>query len=318
MRNLLFFFTLLASVAHAQQPYPSRPVHWFVPFPPGGSTDASARVIAPKLAERLGQPVVIENRPGAGGTTGVEQAARMPPDGYTIAIAGLSALATVTMLENRPNWNPDRDVVPITLLATSPLLLVADPALPAGAREIIALARSKPGTITAAHGGPGTAMHLSIELLKQMTGTEIVQVPYKGSGPAVVAAAGGQTSLAVADLTTALPLMSAGKLRAVAVLTKDRSLLAPGIPTLAEAAGLPGYEAAGWFGVVAPAGTPPSIIARLNAELTAVMRMPEVVERMNAVALEPLPSTPEEFAAFTRLQTAKWAEVIRKGKLRAE
>jgi tripartite-type tricarboxylate transporter receptor subunit TctC len=310
-----------AGVAVAQTPvagYPAKPVRLVVPFPPGGSTDTVARVLAPRIAERLGQPVIVDNRPGAGGSLGVEAVAKSTPDGYTIVLGAAGGLAINPSLAKSPTYDPVKDLAPITLVGSSPFLMVVDPSLGASSvREVIAAARAEPGKLTYASGGNGTAMHLSGELFKQMTGTDIVHVPYKGSGPAVAAAAGGQTSIAFADITSALSLLRGGRVKALGVLSRERSSLAPEIPTLAES-GVPGFESVGWFGLVAPAGTPPAIIALLNREAVAAMQLPETRERMTALALEPWPSTPEEFGAFIRSETAKWARVIKESGARAE
>jgi tripartite-type tricarboxylate transporter receptor subunit TctC len=322
MRIVLVLATVLGfSIGDARaQPggYPVRPVRLIVPFPPGGSTDTVSRVIGPKLAERLAQPVIIDNRPGAGGSLGVGIAAKAAPDGYTVVLGAAGALTINATLSKNPSLDPLRDLAPITLIGSSPFLLVADPALPAAtAREIVALAKAKPGVLTYASGGNGTAMHLSGELFKLMSGTDIVHVPYKGSGPAVAAAAAGQTSIAFADITSALSLMKAGRVKAVGVLSRERSGLAPEIPTLAET-GLPGYESVGWFGLLAPAGTPGSVVARLNRDTVTVLNLPEVRERMTALALEPWPSTPEEFAAYMKSENAKWGKVIREAGIRTD
>ncbi|MBI2318782.1 MAG: tripartite tricarboxylate transporter substrate binding protein [Betaproteobacteria bacterium] len=324
MRSMLHLAAVAAlgfwiGSAPAQAPgYPAKPVRLIVPFPPGGSTDTVARVLGPKLGERLGQPVIIDNRPGAGGSLGVELATKAAPDGYTIVLAAAGALTISGSLVKSPSFDPLKDLVPITLIGTSPFLLVADPSLPAAsAREVIALAKARPGRLTYASGGNGTAMHLSGELFKLMSGTDILHIPYKGSNPAVAAAASGQTSLAFADITSALSLMKAGRVKTIGVLSKERSALAPDIPTLAET-GLPGYESIGWFGFLAPAGAPAPIISRLNRDTVAVMQLQEVRERMTAVALEPWPSTPEEFTAYMKAETAKWARVIKEARIAAE
>jgi tripartite-type tricarboxylate transporter receptor subunit TctC len=310
-----------AAVAAAQTPvagYPAKPIRLVVPFPPGGSTDTVARVLAPRIAERLGQPVIVDNRPGAGGSLGVEAVAKSTPDGYTIVLGAAGGLAINPSLAKSPTYDPVKDLAPITLVGSSPFLMVIDPSLGAASvREVVAAAKAEPGKLTYASGGNGTAMHLSGELFKQMTGTDIVHVPYKGSGPAVAAAAGGQTSIAFADITSALSLLRGGRVKALGVLSRERSSLAPEIPTLAES-GVPGFESVGWFGLVAPAGTPPSIIALLNREAVGAMQLPETRERMTALALEPWPSTPEEFGAFIRSETAKWAQVIKASGAKAE
>ncbi len=311
-------FSIGTAAAQAPGAWPARPVHLIVTFPPGGSTDTIARIIGPKLAERLGQPVVIDNRPGAGGSIGVEATVKSPPDGYTIVLGAAGALTINPILSKNPPYDPLKDLAPICLIGSSPFLLVADPALGIGsARDLVAMAKSKPGQLSYASGGTGTAMHLSGELLKLMTGIDIVHVPYKGSGPAMAAVAGKQTAIGFADITSALPLMKAGRVKPVAVLSRERSALAPDIPTLAET-GVPGYESIGWFGLLAPAGTPPAIIARLNAETRQVMRAPDIRERLLNVALETWTGTPEEFTAFMKSETAKWADVIKRSGTKIE
>jgi tripartite-type tricarboxylate transporter receptor subunit TctC len=313
-------FTIIAmlwcgvAMAQAPQPilkWPVRPIRLVVTFPPGGSTDTVARIVMPKLAERLGQPVIIDNRPGAGGIIGVDLVAKAVPDGYTIVLGAAGALTVNVSLSTNPPYDPIRDLTPITMIGTSPFLLVADPSFPPNsAKELIALAKTKAGQITYASGGIGTAMHLSGELFRMMTETDLVHVPYKGSGPAVAAAAAGQTSLAFADITSALPLMKSGRVKSVGILSKQRSELAPNIPTLAET-GIPGYESIGWFALLGPAGMPEAIVSRINAETAAVMRLPEIRERLLNMALEPWVSTPEELTRFMKMEMAKWADVIK-------
>ncbi len=302
------------ATAQVQQPnlkWPVRPIRLVVTFPPGGSTDTIARIVMPKLAERLGQPVIIDNRPGAGGSIGVDLVAKAAPDGYTIVLGAAGALTVNVSLSKSPPYDPIKDLTPITMIGTSPFLLVADPSFPANsAKEIIALAKAKPGQITYASGGMGTAMHLSGELFRMMTETNLVHVPYKGSGPAVAAAAAGQTPLAFADITSALPLMKSGRVKPVGILSRQRSELAPNIPTLAET-GIPGYESIGWFALLGPAGMPEAIVSRINAETAAVMQLPEIRERLLNMALEPWVSTPEELTRFMKTEMAKWADVIK-------
>ena len=295
----------------AAQSYPSKAVRLIVTFPPGGSSDMAARIIAPKLAERLGQAVVIENRPGAGGGIGVDLAAKAAPDGHTIVMAPAGALtANINLYKNLP-YDPVKDLAPVILVGTSPFVLAANAALPASSiREVVALARAKPGELTYASGGNGTAMHLSGELLKSMSGTNIVHVPYKGTVPAVMAVIAGDTQLAIADVTAILPHVKSGRLKVLGLLSRERSTLAPDIPTLAET-GLPGYDANGWFALMAPAATPPAIVARLNTEVAAVLQLPEVREQFLRAALEAKPGTPQDLAQLIAAETVKWAKVIR-------
>ncbi|HEY5900412.1 MAG TPA: tripartite tricarboxylate transporter substrate binding protein, partial [Burkholderiales bacterium] len=293
MRLLLVVLALMAGSVFAQ-PYPSKPVRLIVTFPPGGSTDTVARIFAPRLGERLGQPVVIENRPGAGGAIGIDATLKSPADGYTIVLAAAGALTIIVNFPNRPAYDPARDLAPITMIGTSPFLLVSENSFPQqSVSGLIDFAKKNPGKLAYASGGNGTAMHLSGELFKLMAGVDLVHVPFKGSGPAVSAAAQGQPPLAFADITSALPLLKAGRVKAVAVLSKERSSFLPEVPTLAEG-GVPGYEAIGWFGLLAPAGTPAPVVSRLAAETAAVMGQADIREKLAAVALEPWVTTPEE------------------------
>ncbi|MBL0422682.1 tripartite tricarboxylate transporter substrate binding protein [Ramlibacter sp. AW1] len=300
--------------AHAQDAaanWPTRPVRLVVTFPPGGSSDAAARIVAPKLAERLGQPVVVENRPGAGGGIGLDLVAKAPADGYTIVLASAGGLTANPSLYKQLSYNPERDFAPVTLFGTSPFVLLANPSLPAqNVAELLKLAKSQPGRLSYASGGNGTAMHLSGELLKSMGDARILHIPYRGSGPALLAVMSGETNLAIADLATVSGQLKSGRVKVLGVLSKERSALAPEFPTLAET-GLRGYESAGWFAILAPAGTPPAIVQKLNTDITAVLRAPDVRERFAAAGLEPLPSTPQELASLMKSETAKWAKVIK-------
>lgn len=309
----IFCFAFASSHACAQPttPWPTKPIRLVVTFPAGGSSDAAARIVAPRLAEHLGQPVVIDNRPGAGGGLGLGLVAKAPADGYTIVLASAGGLTANPALYPNLAYNPGRDFAPITLFGTSPFVLVANPALPANnAKELVALARAQVGKLSYASGGSGTAMHLSGELLKSMTGSYILHIPYRGSAPAVMAVMSGETSLAIADIASIQPQLKSGRLKVIGIMGKERSTLAPDMPTLAES-GIPGYEASGWFAILAPAGTPKAIIARLNAEITAVLRLPEIRERFAAAALEPLTSTPEQLGELMKTETVKWAAVIK-------
>jgi tripartite-type tricarboxylate transporter receptor subunit TctC len=301
-----------ASTAWAQTAaWPNKPIRLVVTFPAGGSSDAAARIVAPKLAERLGQAVTVDNKPGAGGGLGLDLVAKSAADGYTIVLASAGGLTANPSLYPNLSYSPSRDFAPITLFGTSPFVLVANPALPANtAKELLALAKTQVGKLSYASGGNGTAMHLAGELLKSMTDSDILHVPYRGSAPAVVAVMAGDTSLAIADIASIQPLLKSGRFKVIGVMGKERSALAPDMPTLAES-GVPGYDAAGWFGILAPAGSPPAVLSRLNAEITAVLRLPEIRERFAAAALEPLPSTPDYMAQLMRTEAIKWAKVIK-------
>ena len=303
-----------ASLAQAQSgtdAWPSKPIHLVVTFPAGGSSDTAARLVAPRLSQRLGQPVVVENRPGAGGGIGLEAVSKAPPDGYTIVLAAAGGLTANPTLYPQLSYSPTRDFAPVTLFGTSPFVLVANATLPANTvREVVALAKADVGKLSYASGGNGTAMHLSGELLKSMTHSFILHVPYRGSAPAVLAVMSGDTALAIADLATIQPQLKSGRLKVIGVMGKERSTLAPNLPTLAES-GVPGYDASGWFAILAPAGTPPAIIARLNTEIIQVLRQPDLRTQFAGVGLEPLTSTPEQLAQFIQTETVKWTQVIK-------
>lgn len=291
--------------------WPTKPVRLVVTFPPGGSSDAAARLVAPRLAERLGQPVVIENRPGAGGGVGLDYVAKSPADGHTIVLASAGGLTANPSLYKQLSYDPAKDFAPITLFGTSPFVLLAHPSVSASTvGDLLRIAKSQPGRLSYASGGNGTAMHLSGELLKSMGQARIVHIPYRGSGPALNAVLAGDTQLAIADVTTVGGHLKSGRVKVLGVLSKDRSPLAPELPTLNET-GLKGFESSGWFAILAPAATPAPVVQRLNAEITAVLRSPEIRERFAAAGLEPLPSTAEELGSLMKSESQKWAKVIR-------
>jgi len=299
------------AAAAAQAPYPSKPIRFIVTFPPGGSSDLIARALAPVLSDRLRQQILVENRPGAGGNIGMDAVARSAPDGYTMGLGAAGALAANVSLYAKMPYDPVKDFAPVSNVAFVPFFLIANPSLPVNnLQELVALASAKPGQLMIGYGGNGTAMHLSGELFKLMAKVQLVNVPYKGSGPAAVDTMSGQLPLAMVDVASALAQVKAGRLKALAVTTAKRISAAPDVPTFDEA-GLPGYEATGWFGVVMPAGTPPDIIGRMNLELVAALRRQEIRERVVAAGAEPAPGTPEEFGALIRSEIGKWAEVVK-------
>jgi len=300
---------LLVALAASAQSYPSKPIRFIVSFPPGGSSDLVARAIAGPMSERLGQPVVVENRPGAGGNIGVDAVAKSAPDGHTIGLAAAGALTVNPTLYASMPFDPQRDLAPISMLAMIPFLVIANPAAPPTLQELLVDATHQP--ILYGHGGNGSAMHLSGELLKMMSGAQLVPVAYKGSGPVAADVLGGQVPLGIVDVPSAIANIKAGKLRALAVTTSKRIASLPDVPTLAEA-GVPGYESIGWFGAVAPAATPAPIIERLNADIAAALAAPDVRSRVLAAGAEPLTTSAAEFAALIRDETRKWAEVIRR------
>ncbi len=308
----------LAPAAHAQERWPSRPIRLVVPFPPGGSSDVAARLLAPRLGERLGQQVVVENRPGAGGTLALGQVAKAAPDGYTLVLAAAGGLTISPNLNPNLGYDPLADFAPITGFARIPFVLVANADLPvARADELVRLARGQPGRLTFASGGNGTAMHLGGELFKSMSQTFIVHIPYRGSAPAITAVMAGETQLAVSDITSVLGKTEGGRMKVIGVMSKDRTDLAPGVPTLDET-GLKGFDVSGWFAIMAPARTPQPIVARLNSEITGLIRSDEFRERFKTLGMEPIPTTPDELAQMTRAELARWGEVVKRAGVKAE
>ena len=308
MKIWTLLLALVFSGAALAQSYPSKPIRFIVSFPPGGSADLISRAIAPRMSEKLGQPVVVENRAGAGGMIGVDAVAKSPPDGTTIGLAAAGALTTNIHIYPSMPFHPEKDLAPISMLAMIPFFLVAHPSQPATLKEVITQARS--GNLAYGHGGQGSTMHLAGELLNMLAQVRIQAVPYKGSGPVSADVLGGQVPLGVVDVPSAIANVKAGKLRALAVTSKQRISAAPEVPTFEEA-GLRGYEAVGWFGAVAPAGTPRDIISRLNTEIRNALAAPDVKERALTAGAEPHATSPEEFAAYIREETKKWGEVVR-------
>ena len=307
----------LSPAAFGQDRYPERPIRFIVPYAPGGGTDLTTRLIAQRLSERFGRQVVVDNRPGGAGNIGVELAARSAPDGYTLLMAGLSFAVNVGLFSNL-NFDPVADFDAVSLVATVPLVVVVHPSVPARSiRELIALAKAKPGQLNYASGGIGTANHVAGELFKYMAKVDIVHVPYKGGGPALADVVGGQVQLLFNTMTSTTGYVKSGKLRGLAVTGASRTPELPELPTVAEA-GLPGFEVSAWFGVMVPAKTPPAIVRRLNEEIVRVTRSPEAREQLTAQGAEPVGSTPQEFAAHVRGEIDKWTKVSRAAGLRAE
>jgi tripartite-type tricarboxylate transporter receptor subunit TctC len=307
------------AAAIAQAPatdYPKQPIHIVVTFPPGGSADGVVRMLLPRLSEKLGQPVIIDNRPGAGGNVGLSLVAKAQPDGYTIGVGAAGALSANSSLYAQMPFDPLKDFKPVTMLSAIPFVIVGNPSVPAKTqKELLALAKAQPGKLAIAHGGNGTAMHLSAALFAQMADVKFVEVPYKGSGPAALDVLGNNVPLAVVDLPSALQHIKAGKMVAYAVTSPQRLPQLPDVPTVSEA-GLMGYDSTGWFGVVAPAGTPQPIVDRLNTEITAALKDPEIVTKMRNLGVEPAPSTAEAFGAYIRTETAKWGKVIQQAHIK--
>ena len=301
----------LATLAQAQA-WPSKPIKWIVPFAPGGTTDILARTVSEKLSPALGVPVIIENKPGAGGGVGATFVAKAPADGYTIMGGTISTHAINASLYKDLPYDPVKDFVPITMIARVPNMLDVNPGVPAkDVKELIVLLKANPGKYTFASSGNGTSQHLSGELFKTMAGVDMQHIPYKGSPPALQDVVGGQVTMTFDNITTAWPLAKAGKLKALAVTTAKRSEVAPDVPTLAES-GLAGFEVGSWQGVFAPAGTPPAIVKRLNAEIVKILAMPDVREKLGALGAEIVADSPEDFAAIVKAEGVKWAEVVKK------
>jgi tripartite-type tricarboxylate transporter receptor subunit TctC len=301
----------------ATEAYPSKPIRLILPFPPGGGTDIIGRILSERMSADLGQPVVLENRGGAGGNVGAEAAARSAPDGYTLVLVAPS-LAISPSLYKKLNYDALKDLTPIGLVATVPNVLVTHPAVQAQTlAEFIALAKTTPGGMNFGSGGSGTSNHLAGELFNLLAGVKLVHVPYKGVNLAMNDLIAGQVQLVVIGISAAAPQIKAGRLRALAVLTPRRSPALPDVPTAAEA-GLQNFEVTTWYGLLAPAGTPKPIVIRLNAALVRSMQAQDLRERLAAIATEPMTSTPEEFGELIRLEMAKWGQVVRDAGLKAD
>ena len=307
---LLTTVTLYAATASAADTaYPERPVRVIVTFPAGGGTDIVARMVFQKVAERSGATFVIDNRGGAGGTIGTDLAAKSPADGYTLVVVSGSHTINPSLYQKLP-YDTVRDFAPVTMLVTGPGLLVVHPSLPARTvRQLIALAKERPGQMLYASAGNGTPPHLAAELFKHMTGTNIVHIPYKGNAQAMTDLIAGQVSLSFPTIPSALPHVQAGKLRALGVTSARRSSALPEVPAIAEA-GVPGYEGSAWYGILAPAGTPQGIIGRWQNELHNTLRLPELRDKLIAQGLEPVANTPAEFAAIIAMEITKWSKVV--------
>jgi tripartite-type tricarboxylate transporter receptor subunit TctC len=315
---LLLVLTLLPALAAAQS-YPAKPIRFVVPFPPGGPLDIMARGVGQKLQDAWGQPVVVENRPGAGGGIGAELVAKSPADGYTLLMGAVSTHAINPSLYPKIGYDPRKDFVPVALVAQVPNILVVHPSLPVqSVQDLIAYAKAKPGSLSFGSGSTGSTGHLAGELFKTMAGVDMAHIPYKGGAPAMQDLLAGQTQLMFDNLANALGQVKAGKLRAVAVTTAQRAPAAPDLPTIAES-GLPGFDLTTWFGVFAPAGTPPEIVAKLNAEIVKALASKELTERLAAMGTAPPENnTPERFASFVRSEAAKYAKVVRESGAKVE
>lgn len=298
--------------------YPTRPVRWIVPFPVGGSIDIVARIVGQKLYDSWRQQVVVDNRPGAGGRLGTQIGAAAVPDGYTQTLTLNTALTSDNILSRKSELDLQRAFAPITIVAATSQLLVANPSVPArNLQEFIALAKSQPGRLNYGSSGPGGSLHLAMELLKSMTGIDIVHVPYQGGPLAVNDVLSGQLAVMFFNAPAALPFVKSGKLRALGVSTAQRSLLLPDVPTIAEV-GVAGFDTSVWYGLLAPAGTPQAIISKVHRDITAVLQVAEIRKFLLNIGAEPVGNSPQEFAGRVKAETAKWTKIIDSAKIRLE
>jgi tripartite-type tricarboxylate transporter receptor subunit TctC len=305
----------LGTFVHAQA-WPSRPLRYIVPYPPGAFNDTLARTVSAELQKVLGQPVLVENRPGGNTIIGTEMAAKSPADGYTLFGAALPFSVIQSLY--RTSFDVTKDFAPITLAGTTPNLLVANPSVPVNTvKELLNYARTNPGKLNYASTGNGSSNHLSFELFKSMTRTQITHVPYKGSAPAVTDLIGGQIDLMFDNTPNVLPQVRAGKLKAIAVSSKNRSSLAPEVPTVDEA-GVPGYDVTVWFGILTVAGTPREVVQRLNTEMVKIITSPEVKERFRKSGIDVVASSSEQFSDFLKSEVARWAKVVQDANIKAD
>jgi tripartite-type tricarboxylate transporter receptor subunit TctC len=314
---LLFLVSSLMVALEAHAQYPVKAVRLVVPFPPGGGTDTLARVYGQKLGESLGQQVIIDNRPGGGTNIGAEIAAKAPPDGYTALMGNIAHAINVT-LYSKLTYDLVKDFAPVTLLASTPNILVVHPSIPAkSVNELIALAKARPGEIDYASSGSGSSSHLAAELFSTMVGVKMTHIPYKGGGPAVVALTGGQVSVGFATTPSVIGHIKSGRMRGLAVTTAQRSPSTPELPTMSEA-GVSGYEAGTWYGLLVPAATARDIVSRLHTESVKLLKQPDVKDRLDAAGFELIGNTPEQFGTFIRSEIEKWAKVVKASGARAE
>jgi tripartite-type tricarboxylate transporter receptor subunit TctC len=321
---MLLYRLLLVALAMANvypalaETWPTRPIRFIVPFAPGGGGDVVGRIIGQRMSEQLGKPLVIDNRAGGGGTLGCELAAKAAPDGYTLLLGNVGPIAVGPALYPKLAYDPVRDFAPVTMIASFPNLLVANPGLPfKTVPELVAYAKSRPGTLNFASAGAGTSTHLAGELFKSVAGIDVVHVPYKGGAAAMTDIIAGQVAYYFGTMPSSMPLAKAGKLRALAVTSLTRSPAAPEVPTIAES-GYPKFETAAWYGLMFPTGTPREIVARTNAATMVVLALPDIRERLVHEGSEPLGSTPAQFGAYIKAEIAKWSGVVKAAHLKAD
>ena len=314
---LLTAMLIMASAAPAQT-YPIRPIRWVVTYPPGGPTDVVARAIGAKLTEAWGQQIVIDNRAGAGGVIGTDIAAKAVPDGYTLLFGTSAGLTINPALNSKLPYDAVKDFAPVSLLVLNPQILVVHPAVPVNSvKELVALAKARPGQLNYASVGLGSPNHMGMELLKALTGIDIVHVPYKGTGPAITDLLGGQVQVMFNSMPSVIPLVASGKLKGLAVGSVQRSPAVPDIPTVAEA-GVPGFENVTWYGMFAPAKSPHDIIVKLNKQVVQILASPEMAQRLASQGAEPRSSTPEELTKFMRVESERWKKVIKTAGIKVE
>jgi len=321
---MLLYRLLLVALAMANvypalaETWPTRPIRFIVPFAPGGGGDVVGRIIGQRMSEQLGKPLVIDNRAGGGGTLGCELAAKAAPDGYTLLLGNVGPIAVGPALYPKLAYDPVRDFAPVTMIASFPNLLVANPGLPfKTVPELVAYAKSRPGQLNFASAGAGTSTHLAGELFKSVAGIDVVHVPYKGGAAAMTDIIAGQVAYYFGTMPSSMPLAKAGKLRALAVTSLTRSPAAPEVPTIAES-GYPKFETAAWYGLMFPTGTPREIVARTNAATMVVLALPDIRERLVHEGSEPLGSTPAQFGAYIKAEIAKWSGVVKAANLKAD
>jgi tripartite-type tricarboxylate transporter receptor subunit TctC len=324
MRQLLFLAAvslsapLVPSNSWSADDYPRHSIRLLIPYPPGGAGDIVGRMLAPKLSEALGQQIVVDNRGGGGQIIATEITAKAPPDGYTLFLSSATHGINPGLRRGKLPYDTVRDFASITLVAQSPLVFIAHPSLGVGnIKELIALAKTRPGRINYASSGPGTGGHLSIELLKFQTGIDLVHVPYKGAGPALIDLVGGQVQMMCTSPLAAMPHVKAGKLRALGMTSAKRTRAAPEVPTVAEQ-GLPGYESSLWYALLAPAATPQTIIKRLHAETVKILKMPDISELLLSQGAEPVGNSPQELSRFIKSDIDRWTQVINGANIRVE
>ena len=313
----IVFAGVIAAAPGAQAQYPVKPVRLIVPFPPGGGTDAMARVLAPKLGESIGQQVVIDNRGGAGATIGTEIAAKSPPDGYTLLLMTITNAIGMSLYPNL-KYDLVRDFAPVTRLATTPHVIVVHPSVPVQTvKELVALAKARPGALVYSSSGTGTASHLGGEYFGSLTGTKMLHVPYKGGGPSVVALVSGEAAVGFTTLPSVIGQIKSGRLRGIAMMTAQRSPSLPDLPTVGDA-GIANYDVGSWYGLSVPTGTPREVIARLHEATVKLMVLPDTKERLAASGFEVLVSTPEEYGEFVRSEVERWAKVVKASGAKAD